>query len=165
MKTMTKTTQLQIRVSPAEKSHIHQQAKHSKMSVSEWVLSQILSVDSNHFQEIVNNLASSKKVSFEFAELNDFLSQLPAKAFERAVSQVPQRKLEPYVANYLAAMVEEAASKKGAPPPNWTKDIPPLSSPRFATELESLRLHLLTSSPVAFRRRNIFIDTSIGGRV
>jgi hypothetical protein len=28
-----------------------------------------------------------------------------------------------------------------------------------------LRAHLLTSSPPPFRRRNIFIDTTLGGRV
>jgi len=32
-------------------------------------------------------------------------------------------------------------------------------------ELLGLRLHLLTHSPAPFRRRNIFIDASVGARV
>ena len=40
-----------------------------------------------------------------------------------------------------------------------------LSEPEFGSQLQSLRLHLLTHSPPPFRRRNIFIDTSIGGQV
>ena len=43
--------------------------------------------------------------------------------------------------------------------------IAPLASPVFGSKLESLRLYLLTHSPPPFRRRNIFIDASIGARV
>jgi hypothetical protein len=35
----------------------------------------------------------------------------------------------------------------------------------FGTPIESLRLHLLTASPPAFRRRRIFIDATVGDRV
>jgi hypothetical protein len=37
--------------------------------------------------------------------------------------------------------------------------------PSFATEPPGLRLHLLRSAPVAFMRRNLFVDASIGDRV
>ncbi|HTY49830.1 MAG TPA: hypothetical protein VMB48_09070 [Steroidobacteraceae bacterium] len=40
-----------------------------------------------------------------------------------------------------------------------------MSEPAFGSELRSLRLHLLTQSPPAFRCRNIFIDASVGERV
>jgi hypothetical protein len=51
------------------------------------------------------------------------------------------------------------------PPPRWTPAIPGLSKPVFGTSLVGLRLHLLLRSPPAFRRRNIFIDASLGDRV
>jgi hypothetical protein len=35
----------------------------------------------------------------------------------------------------------------------------------FCSSLQSLRMHLLTHSPPPFRRRNIFIDSSLGQRV
>jgi hypothetical protein len=40
-----------------------------------------------------------------------------------------------------------------------------LPQPVFGSELKALRLHLLTNSPPAFRRRNIFIDATLGDRV
>jgi hypothetical protein len=43
--------------------------------------------------------------------------------------------------------------------------VPPLDEPHFATPLRGLRLHLLRASPVAFKRRNIFVDSSVGDRV
>jgi hypothetical protein len=50
-------------------------------------------------------------------------------------------------------------------PPRWTADIPPLSKPAFAVPWQSLRAHLLLESPIPFRRRNIFINASMGARV
>jgi hypothetical protein len=35
----------------------------------------------------------------------------------------------------------------------------------FGSELQSLRLYLLTHSPPPFRARNIFIDSSLGDRI
>jgi hypothetical protein len=73
---------------------------------------------------------------------------------------------DPYLANYVAAMVEQAIHRKGGVrPPRWTSTVPPLSQPVFAAPWMSLRAHLLLESPVPFRRRNIFIDSSIGDRV
>jgi hypothetical protein len=61
--------------------------------------------------------------------------------------------------------VEYACARRGIEVPAWTGQIPPLASPLFGSQLESLRLYLLTHSPPPFRRRNIFIDASIGARV
>jgi hypothetical protein len=41
----------------------------------------------------------------------------------------------------------------------------PLAEPVFASSLQSLRLHLLVLSPAPFRRRNIFIDSTLGARI
>ena len=62
-------------------------------------------------------------------------------------------------------MVEQAASHKGLAPPPWIVRVPPLDEPYFGTDLKSLRLYLLTHSPPPFRRRNIFIDATLGDRV
>jgi hypothetical protein len=35
----------------------------------------------------------------------------------------------------------------------------------FGSDLQNLRLYLLTHSPPPFRRRNIFIDSTLGDRV
>jgi hypothetical protein len=62
-------------------------------------------------------------------------------------------------------MVEYACAKRDAALPSWTRSIAPLVEPAFGSRLASLRLHLLMHSPPPFRRRNIFIDSSIGSRV
>jgi hypothetical protein len=49
--------------------------------------------------------------------------------------------------------------------PEWTRSIAPLAEPVFGSELQSLRLYLLTHSPPPFRARNIFIDATLGDRV
>ncbi len=67
--------------------------------------------------------------------------------------------------NYVAALVEQAARLKEVAPPDWVRHVVPLGQPHFATPLKSLRMHLLTSAPVRFKRRNIFVDSGIGARV
>jgi hypothetical protein len=62
-------------------------------------------------------------------------------------------------------MVELAAKLKNVAPPLWTRQIAPLDKPYFGSDLSSLRLYLLTNAPPVFRRRNIFIDASLGDRV
>ena len=68
----------------------------------------------------------------------------------------------PREAAYLAAMVEHAAVIKGVDPPRWTAAVEALDALWFASSLKSLRLYLLTHSPPPFRRRNLFIDSSVG---
>jgi hypothetical protein len=73
--------------------------------------------------------------------------------------------LTPYLANYIAAMVEYGCAQRDVAPPAWTRLIAPLPEPVFGSALISLRLHLLSHSPAPFRRRNIFIDATVGARV
>lgn len=77
----------------------------------------------------------------------------------------PSSRLSPVLENQLAAMVETRASQLRIPPPAWVHDIPPLEHPWFASDLLSLRLHLLANSPPAFKRRNLFVDATVGSRV
>lgn len=85
--------------------------------------------------------------------------------FADAVAESAIAPLSPYLQNYVAAMVEQAAALKGVFPPEWTQRVTPLTEPHFVTAMVSLRLHLLRSSPVPFKRRNIFVDSAIGARV
>ena len=113
------------------------------------------------FGELTAKLGTGKP-AFILAELNDLLTACAGERFE----SLPAPSIsDAYLANYVAAMVELAAYKQGVRPPAWTSGIAPLSEPVFAVPWQSLRAHLLTASPVPFRRRNIFIDSSIGPRV
>lgn len=60
---------------------------------------------------------------------------------------------------YLAATAEHLCLSNHVQPPLWTeKHGPGLSTPYFAGGLETLKALLLVESPLAFRRRNIFIS-------
>lgn len=129
-------------------------------------LSSLFPPEGARFEELTSALATdSTSARYTLAELNDFLTSLGAAAFVVAVAVRPSRLPDAYFANYVAAMVETAAHLKGVRPPEWTETVAPLPRPVFASELLSLRLHLLLAAPPAFRRRNLFIDASIGDRV
>jgi len=91
-------------------------------------------------------------------------SRHDAGELQEAVTSAPHG-LTPYLGNYVAAMVEYACAQHGVAPPAWTRAIAPLTEPVFGSALMSLRLYLLTHSPAPFRRRNIFIDATVGARV
>jgi hypothetical protein len=101
--------------------------------------------------------------AYVLADLNDLLAGASRDQIERLSAPSIDN---PYLENYVAAMVEHAIHLKGGiRPPLWTAQVAPLSRPVFAVPWMSLRAHLLLESPVAFRRRNIFIDSSVGDRV
>jgi hypothetical protein len=164
-----KNRQLQIRVSAAQKTVIQRAADRAGMDMSAWVLSKLLPPAGPRFRQLTTAVAeqatNAGERRFAFAELNDFLTALAPSEFMNAVREAPADGADPYTANYIAAMVETAAHRHRLPPPAWTEHVAPLEEPVFGTSLMSLRLHLLTAAPPAFRRRNIFIDASIGARV
>lgn len=159
----TKSQHLQIRVTPQQKAALKRQASAAGHDVSGYVLSRLLPPRRERFTELVEALAADYR--FALAELNDFLTACPPMLFQDAVAQASPGMLSPYLQNYLAAMVEQAAEQKGLKPPAWTRSIDPVATPHFATPLASLRMHLLRSAPVPFKRRNIFVDSAIGARV
>lgn len=165
MSAKIKTEQLQIRLTSQEKTLIRQAASRAGKDISSYVLDRVIAVPQEHFQQLLTNLAQERNSSLEFADLNDYLTGLAKHEFTSAVEEAPQAKLSPYHLNYVAAMVEHAAHLKDICPPPWVFDIAPLEIPVFGTELQSLRVYLLTHSLIPFRRRNIFIDSSIGARV
>ncbi len=114
------------------------------------------------FQRLAGQLWNHQP-SYILAEMNDLLTTASAAEIESLSSPVIA---DPYLSNYVAAMVEQAAHLKGnVRPPVWTSGIAPLAQPVFAAPWMALRTHLLLESPVPFRRRNIFIDSTIGDRV
>ena len=165
MQKTAKHSQLQIRVSEQQKSAIRAAAERARMDMSAYVLSRVLCRAAQEFQESVTALAGPDAPSFAFAEINSLLTKLTASELRDATASEPAVELAPFTANYLAAMVEVACARRGLPLPAWVRAIEPLDSPAFGSALQGLRLHLLTHSPAPFRRRNIFIDASLGERV
>ncbi|MCC7380278.1 MAG: hypothetical protein IT384_00500 [Deltaproteobacteria bacterium] len=160
-----KTEQLQIRLTAAEKGEIRRAAKAAKMDLSRWVLSKLLVEQRSTFRALVRQLPEPGESAAAFAELSDFLHELPRSDFGGAVDVPPPPGMSNQARNYVAAMVEHAAAKKEVRPPSWTARVDPLARPYFATTLRSLRIYLMTHAPIAFRRRNIFVDASVGDRV
>jgi hypothetical protein len=163
----TKSQQLQIRVTPEQKAALKRLAKGAGQDVSSYVLSRTLPDSGVRFAEIIEALQRGEDQSFVLAGLNDLLSSLPPGQLQDAIATPPPGlwELPPFLANYVAAMVEQACHQRSVPPPSWTRRVPPLHEPYFATPLKSLRQHLLGSAPVPFKRRNLFIDSGVGDRV
>jgi len=165
MKGKSKSLQIQIRVSPQEKASIIRYAKRANMGISQWVLGQLLPPGQKVFQGLVDQLKAESNPKYVLAEIHDMLSGASADEFELMVAQPPESGLTDYLANYVAAMIEYTAIHKGRNAPIWTGKVPPLKIPVFGSDLKSLQLYLLTHSPPPFRRRNIFIDATVGQRV
>jgi hypothetical protein len=165
MRSRPKTSQLQIRVSPAEKAAIQRAADEAGMDMSAFVLRRVLPESRQQFQALVAACAGSSEPGFALAELNSFLARLTAAELRDALGSPIEAKLSDYLANYTAAMLEYACARLHVAPPPWVHRIPPLAQPVFETTLQSLRLYLLAHSPPPFRRRNIFIDATVGARV
>ncbi len=166
MFSVSKNRQLQIRISAEDKARIQERAANAGMDVSNWVLNLVLPPVEREFQALCMELVTrSNQRSYIFAELHDLLGGLNGEEFKRAVEHSPETRLPAFEAGYLAAMIEHAAMSKRVLPPGWTRAVPALERPWFASSLKSLRLHLLTNSPAPFRRRNLFVDSSVGQRV
>ena len=162
-----KTEQLQIRVTPLQKAALKQLAEGAGQDVSTYVLSRALPEAGQRFDELVRALAGETATSLLLAELDDLLAPLMGRQLTEAVALAPRelRELSPYLRNYVAAMVEHACQRRELRPPSWVMDVAPLDEPHFATTLRSLRPYLVRTSPVVFKRRNIFVDAGIGARV
>lgn len=162
---MAKTTQLQIRVSDDEKELIRASAARANLDMSTWILQTLLSASELQFRGILRSMATQPRPEL-YAELIDLLDRLSAA--ELLSIRNPESELDElsaYQQNYVCALVEQRAHKLGVRAPKWSGDVSPLTTPVFGTPLKSLRAYLLTQAPVAFRRRNIFVDAGLGARV
>lgn len=163
---MTKSAQLQIRVSPEQKQRIKSSAEQAGVDVSQWVLRRLLPECSDELQAMIDTLGNSpRQRSQVLAELHDYLVTHDTTQLSQAFGTLDLSKLAAFESNYAAAMIETACGNRNVQPPSWLNDIPALPDPWFATSLKSLRVYLLTTSPLPFRRRNLFVDSTLGARV
>lgn len=160
-----KTSQLQIRVTPAEKSALQRLARAAGQGMSAYVLARALPQNAEFIADLIDGVGDAAQRSYALAELNDWLTACTAYEYREIAPGVDVGCLKPVWQNYVAAMFELAAGLKETAPPVWTRGVVPLDEPWFATSLRSLRLHLLTASPTPFKRRNLFVDSSLGARV
>ena len=163
MRKEEKNNFIQIRVSDREKKAILKSADRMGLDISSFILSKCLSPFEKEFLEITQKLHNIKKASFVLAELHDFLQSLGSPSLKEAVKTNPD--IEGYYGQYVAAMVETACDQKNILPPQWVNESKGLEAPVFGTDLKSLRFYLLTHSPIPFRKRNIFIDSTLGSRI
>ena len=159
-----KTEQLQIRLSKAQKAALQRAAARAGLDVSAYVLGRMRSPPAEEFERLAQ-AAGEDPPSYVFAALNALLSRLTAPELAEAIAGGVPGDLAPQTANTLAAMVEMACARSRVRVPAWTREIPPLSEPMFGSTLQSLRLYLLTRAPGPFRRRNIFVDATLGDQV
>lgn len=160
-----RTSQLQIRVTPEQKAVLKRLSHRAGLDMSAYVLSRVLPDVRLRFAALLESLRGDEEQTYVLAELNDFLTGLTAGELPGAVERASLEGLTPFLQNFVAAMVELAARRLEVLPPAWVREVEPLEAPHFATPLASLRLHLLRSAPVPFKRRNLFVDSSIGDRV
>ena len=160
-----RTAQLQIRITPQEKAAIEQAARSAGLGMSSYVLRKVLPQRATEWNDLLREVVRSDGAKIALAALSNWLSSLGAGELHIALETPPPSQLRPVTMNTIAAMVEHLCVARGVLPPQWTRAVRPLTKPEFGSTLTSLRLHLLTSSPAAFRRRNLFVDTAVGGQV
>lgn len=167
-----KNKQLQIRVTNEEKKLIEKMAKNAGLDVSRWILNKAIPEQRKQFEEILLSLENERypltsDAKFNIAKLNDLLSGLTSVDFSKLFLDLNifRYQINEYLLNYITAMIETRAKQLNLLAPNWVKEVKPLTSPVFVEKLKSLRLYLLLNSPYEFRKRNIFIDSSVGARV
>jgi uncharacterized protein (DUF1778 family) len=160
-----RSEQLQIRVTPAEKATLRKLARQAGLDLSTYVLTRVLPPARARVSAIVRALRDDEDHRFPLAELHDLVAGLPRAAFLDTLSDVELDGLSPFLQNYVAAMVEHAAHTKGERSPAWTRDVRPLEEPYFAAPFPRLRPYLLRCAPVAFKRRQLFVDATVGDRV
>ena len=157
----TRTSQLQIRVTPEEKAALKRLASAAGESVSSYVLDRVLpsaQIDLTLMLEALGQVGVDHR-----ATLSRFARTLERVPGAELAATVPAPgSLSPVLLNYVAALVETAANEKRVEPPDWVKRVRPLEAPHFAWVLRSLRPHQVRRSPVPFKRRNIFFDPAGG---
>jgi hypothetical protein len=165
MRQDVKTEQIQLRVTRAEKRDLERRSREEGLDLSAWMLGRLRPPHRIRFWDLVSTLAASTVRSFVLAEVGELLLALASDEFSRVTEGSLPAKLDELTLNQLAAMVELRAARLGVEPPAWTKAVVPLCIPWFASALLSVRLHLLCNAPPAYRRRNLFVDSTFEERV
>jgi len=158
-----RSSQLQIRVTPAEKAALKRLAHATGQSVSNYVLTRVLPREEMLVAELYQSLADSRSdPRRKLVELARILEHISPSDIEARVPEPEPGTLGPVLMNSIAALIESAAHEKGASTPPWVATVPPLPRPHFGWPLRSLRPHQLRVTPVPFKRRNLFFDPAAG---
>jgi len=158
-----RSSQLQIRVTPAEKAALKRLATAAGESVSTYVLSRVLPSEERVVAALYDALAEKgRDHRATLAELARVLEAMPSVELQERVPAPDAGALGPVLLNSIAALVETAAHRKAVDPPDWVAAVPPLSRPHFGWALRSLRPHQLRVAPIPFKRRNLYFDPTTG---
>lgn len=158
-----RSSQLQIRVTPAEKAALRRLATAAGESVSTYVLSRVLPPEERLLTALYNELADpGRDHRATLARLAAVLEGMGPSDVRERVPEPDRATLAPVLLNSICALVETAAHGKEVDPPAWVADVPPLSRPHFGWTLRSLRPHQLRVAPIPFKRRNLYFDPSTG---
>jgi hypothetical protein len=112
------------------------------------------------FQSLVVAFQEEKRCSYAYTALADLLVAIDGDVLQ--CIEHPSVTMNIEKANLLAAMLEDAAYLKSALPPQWVKKILPSKEPFFPsyTRSDKLKVWLFAYGHIAYKRRNIFCDTS-----
>lgn len=161
-----KTSWLQIRISPDDKARLKAAAERAGQDLSTYVLTRSLPPKLPEFDSLIAWMLAEPDSHVPMAECVDYLQTLPAaRGAELAVKPARFDELSPLQQNLVCAWVEHRAALWGVHPPTWVMDVPALERPHFAGGLMNLRPYHLVVSPVVCRRRNIFRERALGGRL
>lgn len=152
-----KTSQLQIRVSPAEKAALKRLAAEAELSLSAYVLAAALPSSRRELEHRIDAFMSAPDRTEALADLVGFLRGLAPAEYSGLVADARLGEVPDLLKNYVAAAVEQEARRKGLEPPEWTKRVEILARPHFAPDLRGLRPHLMRTTSPAFKRRRAFI--------
>ncbi len=164
-----KTSQLQIRVSPAQKALLREAAERAGVSISAYVLDSALPTRPDDVLSAVDRIADRRTRPEALADLMRSLSTLAEADLTEALGSIDPSGRVPLVKNCLAAVVEHVCRERGLAEPAWVSEVEPLERPHFAWELRSLRPYLMRASLPSFKRRRLYVpvpygDASVGGR-
>ncbi|MBI4179362.1 hypothetical protein HY522_08075 [bacterium] len=91
--------------------------------------------------------------------LKEFYREMAKTPSLILIADAPALTGRPEYDAYLAAVAEVCAGECGWPAPAWIFDPNRfLSEPYFGLAPPGMRVYLMQQSPVAFRRRNIFVE-------
>ena len=155
----TKTRQLQIRVSPAEKAALKRLADEAGLSLSAFVLERALPRPHEGVSACIRDLKGTPDIGKSLSDFSLYLKRFAGEEFEAAVAEPDLGDLTDLQRNCAAAAVEQEAWLRGVSAPAWAAGVPALERPHFAWSLRSLRPHLMRVTPAAFKRRNVYIPS------
>lgn len=161
-----KSSWIQIRVSPEEKERLRVLASAANMDLSTFVLSRATGPNEGEFNSLIAWMLRTPDSHVPYAEFVDYLRTLPA-ARGAEIAEPPLRfsELTPLHQNEVCAFIEHRALLWGVHPPAWVLSVPSLERPHYAGNLMNLRPYHLVVAPVVYRRRNLFVEHGLMGRL